>query len=93
MIEILGLMAAVLALVTITLKDGPAVHRDPPLIGNPHVPPESHDRRRRHRDDLGTPESAVRNENVGPITEHEHQSASHGNHRKRFKACVQDEGS
>jgi len=90
-IEILCLMAAVLASVTVTLEDGSPVHRDPPLIRNPHVSSEPHDRRRRHRDDLGTPEGAVRNEKVGPITEHEHQGASHGNHRERFQACVQDE--
>lgn len=90
-IEILGLMAAVLASVAVTLEDGPSVDRDPPLIRNPHVSSESHDRRRRHRDDLGTPERSVCNQNVGAITEHEHQGASHGDHRERFQACVQDE--
>lgn len=93
MIKILGLVPAVLASIAVALEDRSAIHRDPSLIGNPHVPFESHDRRRRQRQRLGSPERSIRDEHVGPIPKHEHQSASHRNHRERFEAGVQNKGS
>jgi hypothetical protein len=92
-IEVLGLMTAVLTAVTVALEDRSAIHRDSSLMRNTHVSFEPNDRWRRHRYHFGPPERAIRHKQVGPIPQYEHQRASHGNHRERFQARVENKGS
>jgi hypothetical protein len=45
MVEVLGLMPAILASVTVALEHRSAIHRDPPLVRDTHVALETDDRR------------------------------------------------